>query len=1370
MKFGVIALVATVAVLAGIVEAQDPVDLSKCVSFSFRCGGELYQAGEKTLTLPMADGVKDSCKMGGGKYRPMNETHWEDLQQRVLSLDLATIDATAKHLKCRGYQHRSRGWGPSMNAFACYYEGDDTPNYMWKKPNRKTPDKMRNTMPTCEKTAQYFSSHDPYLGRGQGCNPADDAPHQCQPGLGCVATVQGSNYKCLPDPMSDHECCLSNNEVGCEQGSCCAGSYCHKSGKCQPGWEPKSVTELKGICDDMTKIHPRKTGILEGNLCVKTPDIVFDVRRTNKKTQGDCALGLHCQGSRGYGFCKWWKKYQDKCAMKVWKRGCMNNNDCQVGTYCKQKARFSQCVPKPYGWETPEGEESATHDGLCTGMSLAERAERARAIKQVRSVFSRGLGECTGAIGSVWGDPHVVSYDQTKWNCQAQGDFVITNNTLIEVQGRFDGMKNKGYKISQSKAFAVKTGKHTPDDPSDDGHFQIWFPENYVEMSEDERDAIAGPDSIFQRGFVNDCPVAMRYKSFDAETGTEITENIQLNLVNGVVDVNTNQDFLKNHGSSVSARVEKVLGLNKGVYLILDFKSGATTRFRIHGGGSSAWNGCVMSVEVCLPGQINPFVEQPYAESVGLLGVPDGKKMNDWMDRNHTVLEMITSGADRTARQWEYCTKHWCIRDKTESIMMYKEDESEDLHLLDSQYYIDQCDNVWPGDMNPQECVQFDKIEHLLGEGKTFADFEATGNFPQKYLDACLECHMGPGNCQSEIEEVEELELVELAGIDGNPDPLDPPVVTCDNLGTDLSQTTGPTRFEAVPPPPKCGDEEAVCVGYDDSYGMFVGGALTVKMAEDLEGRLYVGAGLTIENPVIPEPEDADAEPFISEGEEVQLNGIGWATCGSHLCPSTMARVIEVCGNVDVSMPEDETVFIMPLHDEVGMIAYSGTYLENGTAVELSTETKSQMFFTNGEIKKVDPSEVCSIKTDLLTPLISKSSYWATDEFKQFALGVYGDVEVVADTGLIVLKMPAFETGCPAIFNIDAAVFNTPLAEDVKWTILFDKSIGTNTVLINVLGETVNFSNMLKMQEEVSCLEDGKIECTPSEGYAFSTELVTNLLWNFPQATSIQFGESFDIEPFTWEGSVLAPKADVTWHYSVHRGRLVVGGDMVIDRHDFVGMNYAFDPEACPLPKSPSDDCVDVLPTASDVCVVENYVNEDNGLSVCPVTTESIVQMAGSIGYLSEPYMDGTGIVYGIQIAEDKKTVKFNVNVPFDEADTFVKHSVSVENSEWLESRCDATMGQDNCLRDTNLDSADRQYEVACDVNGHATAYVFFATRDPTVTAYQATDGVDGAVIDSCCYPPSYSTDYAIVEFAYKIDCGCPSDAEPQVADRRLRH
>jgi len=227
---------------------------------------------------------------------------------------------------------------------------------------------------------------------------------------------------------------------------------------------------------------------------------------------------------------------------------------------------------------------------------------------------------------------------------------------------------------------------------------------------------------------------------------------------------------------------------------------------------------------------------------------------------------------------------------------------------------------------------------------------------------------------------------------------------------------------------------------------------------------------------------------------------------------------------------------------------------------------------------------------------------------------------------------------------------------------------------------------------------------------------------------------------------------------------------MVIDRHDFVAMNYPFDPEACPLSKSPLDDCVDVLPVASEVCVVDNYIFEDNGNNVCPVTTQSIVQMAGSIGYLSEPYMDGTGIIYGIQIAEDKKTVKFNVNVPFDEADVFLKHSVSVEGSEWLESRCDATMAQDNCLRDTNLDSADRQYEVACDVNGHATAYVYFATRDPTVTAFQAADGVDGAVIDSCCYPPSYSTDYAIVEFAYKIDCGCPSDAEPQVADRRLRH
>jgi len=788
------------------------------------------------------------------------------------------------------------------------------------------------------------------------------------------------------------------------------------------------------------------------------------------------------------------------------------------------------------------------------------------------------------------------------------------------------------------------------------------------------------------------------------------------------------------------------------------------------------------------------LIDVPYNDTVGLLGYPDGKKSNDWMKKKNethvTFMEVVVSGKDKNQKQWDYCTTHWCIRDMEDSIMPYSDDGVDGAgstkDLLNSQYYFDQCDKDYPGDLDLNFCKTKIPCQKHLPEGKTFEDMVASGtDFSADFEMCCIECMFGQEACEDEEKVIEELQETEDPGIDGDPFD-DVPDVICHNMGSMLSGTTGPTKFEGVQPPPVCGDEEVVCVGQDNSYGLFVGGHLLVKMAEDIEGRVYAGGGITIENPVVVDNSDEVDEEPVTDGNEVQLNGIGWATCGSHMCPAEMSRVLEVCGNIDISMPDEEQVHIMPLEGQTGTVVYSGTYKENGVLLDLTSEAEdATLFNTNGDVKRVPAAEVCGIKSDVLTPLIAKSTWWATPEFKEWVMGVYGEVQVLEDHGLIILKQSQYEKGCPLIFDMPEGIFDRELATNgQRWKILFDHSISTNTVLINVRGATVNFSNIGVMQEEVSCMPD--TDCFPSEGYAFSTELVANTLWNFPEATSIQFGEAPDICPFTFQGSILAPKADVVWHYAGHRGRFVAGGGMTINRHDAIFFNYEFDPEACTLPQPTGGTCVEVTVDKVDECVVDTYIATDTGKNVCPLATDSIVQMTGGKGWPAETagysYTDGSGIIYGMLLSDDKKSVKFNVNVPMEtEADIYVKHEVSTGGSSWLEPICEMVPSQDHCLKDSNLSTdGARQFEVACQahtsesgaVSHYAMAWIYFATKDASVVTYQAGEGVGGATIDKCCYPTDYAKaeeKYAIVEYSFMINCACPDHAEPQIQGRKLR-
>lgn len=77
---------------------------------------------------------------------------------------------------------------------------------------------------------------------------------------------------------------------------------------------------------------------------------------------------------------------------------------------------------------------------LSAAPSLASGALRGNERKLYQSTdssFTETLGQCVGATCGMWGDPHVVTCDGLKYDCQGIGIFTLMDNDLMNIQANF---------------------------------------------------------------------------------------------------------------------------------------------------------------------------------------------------------------------------------------------------------------------------------------------------------------------------------------------------------------------------------------------------------------------------------------------------------------------------------------------------------------------------------------------------------------------------------------------------------------------------------------------------------------------------------------------------------------------------------------------------------------------------------------------------------------------------------------------------------------------------------------------------------------------------------------------------------------------
>lgn len=423
---------------------------------------------------------------------------------------------------------------------------------------------------------------------------------------------------CLPDPKADHQCCLAPNGNTCETGQCCLGYRCNTDGNghksCVEGNEANNF--YKGICTttggNSSLVDVRKPEPGLGSRC-------YTWSPPEAPTQGDCARGYNCIGSEFYSECYVDRSVVNECNFGEWETDC-RPGDCAPGLFCKQywkdgKVSWSHCRA---GVEPFKRNGVPVHDGLCSTPDIVR-------------TYNEKLGTCNGNVCTMWGDPHVVSCDGKKWDCQAAGLFVIMRNFMYEIQGHFTQMKTPfGTSASITDAVVIDF-KPVSTIPK----IQFMYPK------------FVTPGETYdpKRMWLGSCPVLF------------YVDDVLINVSNVTASGHV---LLDRPGLRV------VHGGSNKVLLTFSLPNSTNTSvIEVRSGGDGPFNkwGCIFDVLVCLPSQ---HEKEFIANSGGLLGTPDGNIKNEWIARNGTIIPYGDS-----KKAFDFCVSNWCVT-QTENIMGVK--------------------------------------------------------------------------------------------------------------------------------------------------------------------------------------------------------------------------------------------------------------------------------------------------------------------------------------------------------------------------------------------------------------------------------------------------------------------------------------------------------------------------------------------------------------------------------------------------------------------------------------------------------------------------------------------------------------------------
>eukprot|EP00526_Cylindrotheca_closterium_P002256 CAMPEP_0113613836 /NCGR_PEP_ID=MMETSP0017_2-20120614/6849_1 /TAXON_ID=2856 /ORGANISM="Cylindrotheca closterium" /LENGTH=930 /DNA_ID=CAMNT_0000522971 /DNA_START=64 /DNA_END=2856 /DNA_ORIENTATION=- /assembly_acc=CAM_ASM_000147 len=370
-------------------------------------------------------------------------------------------------------------------------------------------------------------------------------------------------------------------------------------------------------------------------------------------------------------------------------------------------------------------------------------------------------GVCTGATAKVWGDPHFVTFDNLKYDCQGQGEFVIAmskGSDPLAIHGRFVKRRVSHAKPTVTASVAIKVLDNVP-------VIHVSVPDQKVNGR---------------------CPFTFT-----------IGDNEDPIPNNDVVTF-----FKNNYNGAVNAFSKQ------GRTIFFTYRD-QEARVQITAGGS---NRCVLNTNLCL----TPENHGGAQNIVGLLGSPTGSKGDDWMNKDGT-LAPLPAGCDgpNPSRQCkgklnkaghDWCMDNWCIGHPDNSLW------TKETHAL-----YNQCDDKTADDFfdnvvvpaqevvaacqlteNPEECETDTVVE--LDDGGNLEDF--LGALLEDEEEDNLIDRLDAGNAEDVLDGFDG-PVPEIS--DSNDNPIPPLVITLpkdlkdeiDKLDSEDFGSDAPPRSEA---------------------------------------------------------------------------------------------------------------------------------------------------------------------------------------------------------------------------------------------------------------------------------------------------------------------------------------------------------------------------------------------------------------------------------------------------------------------------------------------------------------------------------------------------------------------------------------------
>jgi len=682
--------------------------------------------------------------------------------------------------------------------------------------------------------------------------------------------------------------------------------------------------------------------------------------------------------------------------------------------------------------------------------------------------------------------------------------------------------------------------------------------------------------------------------------------------------------------------------------------------------------------------------EQFKASSVGLMGTPTGTTKDDWMGRDGQTL--IIPDTDRVKASFDYCLDNWCV-EQDETVLIFEDGLSYEDYKCDNQEYFE-------FDIN--KCVNKDEIIEQCKE-----------------VEQKIACHMdkcaGNPDPEPEIEKIENItknankkpeSLLEF----NNTNATD--YGDCANLGAGLSGATGEGAWTTVFPPKNCiwGGGGGFSLGYDNSLSLLVGGDFHCKSGAGIEGRSVFLSDMTID-----------------AGGCERLGATGH---GSLIHPFENTVCVEVGGDVNIDATFQSSKYIMYEYGNAlkscHFVYKDGCEVNGAECPTNMTVLEQNHVYTNGDFKHNADLDL-SRWDEELDILNQKVKYWDS-------LDPNGISEVVDG----VLNMRAGPDNNPVqIFNIQ------PIGTDIT-TVVFKKMIGKTIMIIVDSDGTFFVPPMCYIPADHA---PGQAPVCGVD--TFPPSLTASIVWVWPKNGNVEIVGANELM-----GSVVMPKADLTFSTMGHSGRMIVGGNMILDGEFSELRNYEFDPAGHPLPLSEDESKIcEIAPPPPCNETYKILTSE----TVCSSKPEGVVKMIKQ----SAEAPEGEPILYGIIIeppkdANSAHTVKFKIDNPFaNHTDIYVKHVKKVGKYA-LDPTCESMPFTAGCLREAPL------IEVGCHeyqgVEPFALVNVYFASNRDSVVQEISTGDVE---IDKCCKPPEeYVDGYGIIEYTFEIQCTCPDTLE----------